>query len=75
MHPYLSLTPYYTPVLRCSLSITRLVSMPALKQSRAVWVWRGRRLQLLECQAHDHRLLMGKRQALPSGPDQENQKQ
>lgn len=42
MHPYLSLTPYYTPVLCCIMSITKLVSMPALKQSRAVWVWRGR---------------------------------
>lgn len=41
MQPSFSLTPYYTPVLCCSMSITKLVSIRAPEQSLAVWVWRG----------------------------------
>lgn len=72
MHPYFSFTPYYTPVLRCIVSITKLVSLRPWNKAWLCGCGEARRLQLLECQAHDHRLLMGKRQTLPSGPDQEN---
>lgn len=70
--PYFSLIPYYMPVLHCIMSITKLRSTLALKQSLAMSLLGGPLSPVAGIQAHYRWLLMGKRETLPLGPEQEN---